>query len=90
MILKLKIGATCIDPKLYEQFLYETLGTPRENRTDVQARFFWQKPKHIKVEYSEHTGQFHIENKRADQSVNSTREFGTRKMNAYESIENLL
>ena len=88
--IEVKIGATWIDPKLYEQFLYETLETPRENRTYVQSRFFWQKPKNIEVEYSEHTGQFHIENKRADQSVNSTREFGTRKMNAYEIMESLL
>ena len=48
------------------------------------------KPKNITVDYSEHTNTWHIENKRADASVISTRDYGSRKMNAYEIMEQLL
>lgn len=39
-----KIGATWIPNELYQQFLYETLQTPRENRADCASRMFWKKP----------------------------------------------
>lgn len=85
-----KIGATWIPKELYQQFLYETLQTPRENRADCSSRMFWKKPTHITVDYSEHTNTWRIENKKADISVASTRDFGTKKMNAYEIMEHLL
>lgn len=84
-----KIGATWIPKELYQQFIYETFQTPRENREDVK-KAFWVKPKNITVDYSEHTNTWHIENKRADASVISTRDYGSRKMNAYEIMEQLL
>lgn len=84
-----KIGATWIPKELYQQFMYELFQTPRENREDVK-KAFWVKPKNITVDYSEHTNTWHIENKRADASVISTRDYGSRKMNAYEIIEQLL
>ena len=84
-----KIGATWIPKELYQQFMYETFQTPRENREDVK-KAFWVKPKNITVDYSEHTNTWHIENKRADASVISTRDYGSRKMNAYEIMEQLL
>ena len=84
-----KIGAAWIPKELYQQFMYETFQTPRENREDVK-KAFWIKPKNITVDYSEHTNTWHIENKRADASVISTRDYGSRKMNAYEIMEQLL
>lgn len=76
-----KIGATWIPKELYQQFIYETFETPRENREDVK-KAFWVKPKNITVDYSEHTNTWHIENKRADSSVLSRRDFGTKNMSA--------
>lgn len=84
-----KIGATWIPKGLYQQFIYETFETPRENREDVK-KAFWVKPKNITVDYSEHTNTWHIENKRADSSVLSRRDFGTKNMSAYEIMEHLL
>ena len=84
-----KIGATWITKELYQQFMYELFQTPRENREDVK-KAFWVKPKNITVDYSEHTNTWHIENKRADSSVLSRRDFGTKNMSAYEIMEQLL
>ena len=84
-----KIGATWIPKEMYQQFMYELFQTPRENREDVK-KAFWVKPKNITVDYSEHTNTWHIENKRADSSVLSRRDFGTKNMSAYEIMEQLL
>ena len=84
-----KIGAALIPKELYQQFMYELFQTPRENREDVK-KAFWVKPKNITVDYSEHTNTWHIENKRADSSVLSRRDFGTKNMSAYEIMEQLL
>lgn len=84
-----KIGATWISKELYQQFMYELFQTPRENREDVK-KAFWVKPKNITVDYSEHTNTWHIENKNADCSVLSRRDFGSKNMNAYEIMEHLL
>lgn len=84
-----KIGATWIPKELYQQFMYELFQTPRENREDVK-KAFWVKPKNITVDYSEHTNTWHIENKKADCSVLSRRDFGSKNMNAYEIMEHLL
>ncbi len=84
-----KIGATWIPRELYQQFMYEIFQTPRENRDDVK-KAFWVKPKNVTVDYSEHTNTWHIENKRADSSVLSRRDFGSKSMNAYEIMEHLL
>lgn len=84
-----KIGATWIPKELYQQFMYELFQTPKENREDVK-KAFWVKPKNITVDYSEHTNTWHIENKKADCSVLSRRDFGSKNMNAYEIMEHLL
>lgn len=85
-----KIGATWIDPKYYEQFMYETFDTPNMNRTTNTSYHFWQKPKQIKVEYSPVANAYNISNKRADKSVKVTKNYGTEKVNAYEIMESLL
>ncbi len=84
-----KLGATWIDPKYYEQFMYETFQTPREHRNDVHHPV-WQRPKLITAEYSEHSGSWHIGNKSYDKSVIAMQQYGTRKMGAYEIMEHLL
>lgn len=84
-----KIGATWLDPKYYEQFMYELFQTPRENRADI-THYSWQRSKPISAEYSEHSGTWHIDNKSADRSVITSQQFGTKKMNAYEIMEHLL
>lgn len=84
-----KIGATWLDPKYYEQFLYETLQTPRSSRSDMN-HFAWQRARLITAEYSEHTGSWHINNKNQDNSVISRQQYGSRHMNAYEIMEHLL
>lgn len=84
-----KIGATWIDPKYYEQFMYETFGTPHDQRNDVNHGR-WYKPKLITAEYSEHSGTWHISNKSMDKSVIAMQQYGSRKMGAYDIMEHLL
>lgn len=84
-----KIGATWIDPKYYEQFMYETFQTPREHRADV-SHPIWQRPKLITAEYSEHSGTWHIDNKNYDKSVIAMQQYGSKHMSAYEIMEHLL
>lgn len=84
-----KIGATWLDPKYYNQFMYELLGTPDNNRADKpQSR--WFKRSLIQAEYSEHSNSWHIANKKADRSVLVNQKYGSGKMNAYEIMEHLL
>ena len=84
-----KIGATWLDPKYYNQFMYELLGTPDNNRADKpQSR--WFKHSLIQAEYSEHSNSWHIANKKADRSVLVNQKYGSGKMNAYEIMEHLL
>lgn len=84
------IGATWIDPKYYEQFMYETFGTPSDKRSDIPSRSFWRKKQKIEVEYSKYANQFNITNKRADRSIVVSKTYGTDKINAYEIMECLL
>ena len=84
-----KIGAAWIDPKYYEQFIYELFQTPAYQRTDSPAAR-WNKNGTISCEYSEHTGTWHINRKSSDKSVLTTQKFGSPKMNAYEIMEHML
>ena len=84
-----KIGATWLNPKYYEQFMYELLQTPAYQRSDSPAAR-WSKASVIGVEYSEHTNSFHVSNKSSDRSVLATQKFGSHKMNAYDIFEHIL
>ena len=84
-----KIGATWINPKYYEQFLYELLQTPEYYRSDSPAAR-WNKSSVIGVEYSEHTNSFHVSRKSSDRSVLATQKYGSHKMNAYDIFEHIL
>jgi len=84
-----KIGATWLDSKYYEQFIYELLQTPEYQRsTSPSAR--WNKSSIIGVEYSELANSFHVSNKSADKSVLATQKYGSNKMNAYDIFEHIL
>lgn len=84
-----KIGAAWLDPKYYEQFLYELLQTPEYYRSDSPAAR-WNKSSVIGVEYSEHTNSFHVSRKSSDRSVLATQKYGSHKMNAYDIFEHIL
>ena len=85
----IKLGAAWLDPKYYEQFLYELLQTPAYQRsTSPAAR--WNKSAVIGVEYSEHTNSFYVSNKSSDKSVLATQKYGSHKMNAYDIFEHIL
>lgn len=84
-----RIGATWVKPEIYEQFIYETLQTPRDKRSGYKG-FGFSKPKTIKLEYEPHTNTWNIENKALDRSMLATKTYGTDKMNAYDVFEHLL
>ena len=85
----IKLGAAWLDPKYYEQFMYELLQTPAYQRSDSPSAR-WNKSAIVGVEYSVHANSFHVSNKSADRSVLATQKFGTHKMNAYDIFEHLL
>lgn len=85
----IKLGAAWLDPKYYEQFMYELLQTPAYQRSDSPSAR-WNKSAIVGVEYSVHANSFHVSNKSADRSVLATQKYGTHKMNAYDIFEHLL
>ena len=85
----IKLGAAWLDPKYYEQFIYELLQTPAYQRSDSPAAR-WNKSAVIGVEYSDHTNSFYVSNKSSDKSVLATQKYGSHKMNAYDIFEHIL
>lgn len=85
----IKLGAAWLDPKYYEQFMYELLQTPAYQRSDSPSAR-WNKSAIVGVEYSVHVNSFHVSNKSSDRSVLATQKYGTHKMNAYDIFEHLL
>jgi N12 class adenine-specific DNA methylase len=74
-----RLGATWIEPKIVEQFMYELLDTPD------WARGF------ICVHYSSHTAGWSVENKNRDTyNVKANTTWGTSRANAYRIIEDTL
>ncbi len=73
-----KLGTVWIPTKYIEDFMFETLDTPRYMQYDID------------VHYSEHTGSWNISRKSADTSVNATQKYGTDRMSAYWIIEETL
>ena len=89
--IEVKIGATWVPQEFYQQFMYETFNTPNMNRADkTEGLRFWRSNP-ITVEYSEHTGSWHIDNKHSYDSVNISKTFGySSRKNAYDIFEDLL
>lgn len=82
--INVKLGATWIEPKYYQQFMYETFKTPLYNRLDYHPKQI------IAVEYSPILNKWNITNKSKDESAKTTKEFGTEYLNAYVLLEKAL
>ena len=86
----MQLGMTWIDTKMIQQFMYETFETPtafKENDSNAAQK----NPTAITVQYSgAGKGSWKVENARLDNSVKSTKNFGTKDFNAYELLEKIL
>ena len=77
--ISVRLGATWLDTDYIRQFIFESLGTPYSARG------------HIKVDYSKITGEWRIEGKSKDRgNVKAISTYGTKRVNAYEIIEDTL
>ncbi len=77
--ISVRLGATWLDTDYVRQFIFETLGTPRSAQ--------WS----MKVHYSGITGEWRIEGKSTDRgNVKAISTYGTKRINAYEIIEDTL
>ncbi|NLE00035.1 MAG: DEAD/DEAH box helicase family protein [Fibrobacter sp.] len=82
-----RIGTTWIDPKDYEQFIYELLNTPRRARA-VRSQWY---NSGIQVHLNKVSMEWFIENKSMDKrSVAATKTYGTSRMDAYSIFEETL
>lgn len=84
----INLGATWIDKKYYEQFMYEIFETPQSLKSDYVSRFF--KSDRIELDYSEYSGRWNITNKRADLSVTTVKAYGASGLSAYQIFESVL
>lgn len=77
--ISVRLGATWLDTEYVRRFIFETLGTPRSAQ--------WG----MKVHYSKITGEWRIEGKSKDRgNVKAISTYGTKRVNAYEIIEDSL
>ena len=77
--ISVRLGATWLDTEYVRGFIFETLGTPRSAQ--------WS----MKVHYSGITGEWRIEGKSKDcGNVKAFNTYGTKRINAYEIIEDTL
>ena len=79
--IEVRLGATWIEPKYYQQFMAELLKTP-----------YYMLDRVIKVQFSEINGQWNISGKNADSynNVLATATYGTGRINAYKILEDSL
>ena len=79
--ISVRIGASWIDQKYYQQFMYDLLQTPWRLRGNK-----------IKLLYSDATGEWRVQNKGADSkdNVKVHTTYGTKRANAYEIFEDAL
>lgn len=86
----MQLGMTWIDPKIIQQFMYETFETPTQFK-EYDSSAEKENPLAITVSYSgSGKGSWKIENACLDNSVKSTKNFGTKELNAYELLEKIL
>ena len=77
--ISVRLGATWLDTEYVRQFTFETLGTPRSTQ------------RRIEVHYSNITGEWRMEGKGMDPgNVKAISTYGTKRVNAYEIIEDTL
>lgn len=86
-----KLGATWIDPKIIQQFMYEVFDTPQHLRAYENVSYQHNK-NGIELNFSDvGRGGWNITNKNNDsRNVNVTTTYGTESMNAYELLEAIL
>ena len=76
--ISVRVGASWIDPKYYQQFMFELFQTP------------WRlQGNKIKLMYSHSSGEWRVQNKGADSidNVSVYTTYGTKRINAYEIFE---
>lgn len=77
--IEVRLGATWIDPELYEQFMYELLFTSSYAK------------QHIHISYSKHTDTWNVSNKNWDRgNPKAEKTYGTHRTNAYRLMEDCL
>ena len=77
--ISVRLGATWLDTDYVRQFIFETLGTPRSAQWGME------------VHYSKITGEWRMEGKGMDPgNVKAFSTYGTKRINAYEIIEDTL
>ena len=79
--ISVRIGASWIDPKYYQQFMFELLHTPE-----------YLQERKIKLQYAPVTGEWNVQGKSADNrdNVRVYATYGTKRINAYEIFEQTL
>lgn len=77
--IEVRIGATWIEPEMYEQFMEEVFHTPKYHLNN----------RRIAIEYSKTTGEWRIKGKNLDSIGNTIayNTYGTQRINAYEILE---
>ena len=85
-----RLGATWVDKKYIQQFMYETFNTPYRHRWNEYP--FANNRRAIGVSFSEYTSEWNISNKTtiSGSDVAAYTTFGTSRLNAYEILENTL
>lgn len=86
----MQLGMTWIDTKVIQQFMYELFETPTRFK-EYDSNVAQENPNAITVNYSgSGKGSWKIKNARLDNSLKSTKNFGTKDYNAYELLEKIL
>jgi len=77
--IEVRIGATWIEPEIYEQFMAEIFHTPKYHLNSKKIAVYFSKP----------TSEWRIKGKRLDSSSNTIayNTYGTERINAYEILE---
>lgn len=86
----MQLGMTWIDTKIIQQFMYELFETPTRFK-EYDSNVAQENPNAITVSYlGSGKGSWKIKNARLDNSLKSTKNFGTKDYNAYELLEKIL
>ena len=86
----MQLGMSWIDPKIIQQFMYETFETP-DRFKEYDSSIAQKNPSAITVDFlGAGNGVWNIDNAKIDNSVKATKVFGTKDLNAYQILEKLL
>lgn len=85
--IEVRLGAPWIENGYYNQFMYELFGTSKWKQETDNG---YENHMAISTHYNKISGIFLIKNKRSDSSANVISIYGTKRINAYEIIEESL